>query len=254
MAESILGKLRIGLLAMAHGLIDQVLDLNSVEVVRQYVRDLETGIAKLQETLAEMKGSQRTAQRELDRLTGNIDELDTNIDIILTDGNPDNDRLAVDMEARLNDMKSSLADRRQVFNDNDTAQTAIERTLTAVEARRNAMVARIDELERTAEATRAKEAAAAAVEAANNIGVAAGGEPSVDDVAARIERQADAAQARLDAALNTSTEVSAPVDERRALAEAAIEARRKRLAAKADRDVAASSDGDHTTAASRLTA
>jgi hypothetical protein len=81
--------------------MDKVIDLNSIGAVKQYVRDLEAGLEDLEDASAVAAGHVRTVQREADQLRSQINELNTNIDFILSDSKPENDYLATPLEARL---------------------------------------------------------------------------------------------------------------------------------------------------------
>ncbi|MEK7566941.1 MAG: PspA/IM30 family protein, partial [Patescibacteria group bacterium] len=51
-------------LASIHSLLDKAIDLNSVAVVKQHVRDLENALSELENGAAEAAGYVRTLNRE----------------------------------------------------------------------------------------------------------------------------------------------------------------------------------------------
>ena len=59
-----LQKLRIVTLGAAHDLLDREIDMNSPSALRQYVRDLEDAIGKMNSELAVQEGGVRTLNRE----------------------------------------------------------------------------------------------------------------------------------------------------------------------------------------------
>ena len=69
--------------------------------MKQYVRDVENALEDLEDAAATAAGHLRTVQRDQVQLQSQINELNRNIDFILTDVNPANDHLAKPLEARL---------------------------------------------------------------------------------------------------------------------------------------------------------
>jgi len=80
-------KARIAALSAAHSLMDKVVDLNSIGAVKQYVRDLENALEDLEDASAAATGHVRTVQRDADQIKSQIQELNQNIDFILSDNN-----------------------------------------------------------------------------------------------------------------------------------------------------------------------
>ena len=228
--ETLAGKLRIAILGNLHDLVDKVIDLNSVAAVKQYVRDLENGLEKLGISIAEQDGALKTLQRTAESKSARIEELSENIDRILSDGNPDNDNLAVGWQQNLNRMKAELASLRQELEAAQSADDALKQTEQALRSKKDAMNAQIEHLESMDRVTKAREAAAASVQAAIQIGTSAGVGVSVDDVAHRMQQRSDVAEAKLQQAMGNLSGM-AGTDESLEMAKLDIEARKQRLAA-----------------------
>jgi phage shock protein A len=225
---SIFDKARIAALSAAHGLMDKVIDLNSIGAVKQYVRDLENSLEDLEDASAAAAGHVRTVQRDADQIRSQIKELNQNIDFILTDNKPENDTLATPLEARLIGLEQRISTKdEEIATGQKTAQALAEATST-LRTRYQNMVQQIQRLEAMDRATKAKENAVKAIRQAGQI-TSAGGDVSVDAVADRIQRRADVADAKFERALgdmNGQVEKDVVI----AQAQARLEQRKARLA------------------------
>lgn len=225
---SLLQKVRVGLLTAAHGLVDAVIDMNSVGAVRQFIRDLEGSLDQLREATAEAIAYTRSLAREQSQLRAQIEELDGNIELILTDGNPDNDHLTTAMETKL----MGLEARRDQLNEEsmsaDTTANQLQGAVAQLEARHTAMVNQLQQLQALDRASKARELAAATMTKASRA-MSAGADASVDDVADKIRRRADVAGVKFEQAMG---DLGNQVDKDVTLAEAKarIEARKAKLA------------------------
>jgi phage shock protein A len=225
---SLFDKARIAALSAAHGLMDKVIDLNSIGAVKQYVRDLENSLEDLEDASAAAAGHVRTVQRDADQIRSQIKELNLNIDFILTDNKPENDSLATPLEARLIGLEQRISTKdEEIATGQKTAQALAEATST-LRTRYQNMVQQIQRLEAMDQATKAKENAVKAIRQAGQI-TSAGGDVSVDAVADRIQRRSDVADAKFERALgemNGQVEKDVVI----AQAQARLEQRKARLA------------------------
>jgi phage shock protein A len=208
--------------------MDKVVDLNSIGAVKQYVRDLENALEDLEDAAATAAGHVRTVQRDADQLRSQINELNQNIDFILSDNKPDNDSLATPLEARLIGLEQRISTKAdEIATGQKTAQALAEATST-LRTRYQNMVQQIQRLEAMDRATKAKESAVNAIRQAGQI-ASAGGDVSVDAVADRIQRRADVADAKFERALGEMND-QVQKDVVIAQAQARLEQRKARLA------------------------
>src|SRR5215468_2717970 len=105
----LLEKVRIGFLAQAHGVLDKFIDLNSPQAVRQYIRELESSIENIENDAAEAAGHVTTTDREVHKLTGQIESYDHAIDAIITSSDPSANDKARELQVKLNGFKQQLA-------------------------------------------------------------------------------------------------------------------------------------------------
>lgn len=226
---SLFQKARIAALSAAHNLMDKVIDLNSIGAVKQYVRDLEAGLEDLEDASAVAAGHVRTVQREADQLRSQINELNTNIDFILSDSKPENDYLATPLEARLIGLEQRMSTKNEELEAAQKTSKALVEATAALRAKHQGMVAQIQRLEAMDIAAKAKERAADAIQQAGRI-ASSGGDVSIDAVSDRIQRRADVADARFERALGDMTD-TVEKDVVVAQAQARLEARKAKLAA-----------------------
>lgn len=221
-------KARIAALAAAHKLLDKTIDLNSIEAVKQYVRDLEGALEDLEDASAAAAGHVRSVQRDTEQIQYQIKELNQNIDFVLSDNKPENDHLATPMEARLIGLEQRISTKDEEIAMGQKTAQALNEAVSTLRTRYQNMVQQVQRLEAMDMATRAKENAVKAMRQAGKI-ASTGSDVSIDAVADRIQRRADVADARFERAMG---EMSGMVEKDVVIAQAQarLEARKARLA------------------------
>jgi phage shock protein A len=225
---SLFQKARIAALSTAHGLMDKVVDLNSIGAVKQYVRDLENALDDLQDAAATAAGHVRTVQRDADQLKSQIKELNQNIDFILSDGKPENDHLATPLEARLIGLEQLVSTKDEEIATGQKTAQALSEAVSTLQTKYQNMVQQVIRLEAMDKAAKAKESAVEAMRQAGQI-TSAGGDVSIDAVADRIQRRSDVADARFERVMG---DMGGQVQKDLVIAQAQarLEARKARLA------------------------
>src|SRR5437868_7396984 len=143
----LLEKVRIGFLAQAHTVLDKLIDLNSPQAVRQYIRELESSIEGIENDTAEAAGHVTTTDREVHRLTGQIESYDHAIDTILSSNDPSANDKARELQVKLNGFKQQLdAKQTEVATAKETAD-AIGHSLSALRSKHQSMVQQLSTLE-----------------------------------------------------------------------------------------------------------
>ena len=104
----LLEKVRIGFLAQAHSVLDKIIDLNSPQAVREYIRELERSIEGIENDAAEAAGHVTTTDREVHRLLGQIESYDHAIDAILSSVDQASTDKARELQVKLNGFKQQL--------------------------------------------------------------------------------------------------------------------------------------------------
>jgi phage shock protein A len=226
---SLLGKIRIGVLAAAHELADKLVDLHSTGAVKQHIRDLERMLDNLEDAAAEAAGYRRTVTREEQKLAAQIAELDHNINFILSDEDEANDHLAVPMEARLVGLEELHATQQEEVAAAIRTSQSLDEVVSTLRAKHVSMVAQLKKLEAMERAAEAKERAAEAIVEADEI-TSEGADVSVDNVTRRIQERADVADVKLERAMGGMAD-KVEKDVVLAKAKARLAERKARLAA-----------------------
>src|SRR6266481_6436766 len=224
---SLLEKVRIGFLAQAHSVLDRIIDLNSPQAVREYVRELERSIEGIENDAAEAAGHVTTTDREVHRLMGQIESYDHAIDAILSGNDPASTDKARELQVKLNGFKQQLeAKQAELAAAKETAD-AIVHSLSALRSKHQSMIQQLTALDSLDKAAKDKERAARALQQAAKIS-SMGSDISVDDLAARIQARHDVADEKLKRALASVDDVTGK-DVALTQADADIAARRARL-------------------------
>lgn len=102
---SLLSKINTLIGANLHGIVDRALEGNSLQVMDQYIRDVEQNLEALEDSAATVGGTVRTLKRKYEQFANEAEKLDRNIDTLILKGKDD---LAANAQAELN-TKQELA-------------------------------------------------------------------------------------------------------------------------------------------------
>ncbi|HSM55348.1 MAG TPA: PspA/IM30 family protein [Candidatus Sulfomarinibacteraceae bacterium] len=83
---SLLEKAQTLISANLHAMVDKALEANSVEVLKQYIRDAEQNLTELEHAAATVGGEVKTLERRYNEYKKKADQLDRNIDTLLMQG------------------------------------------------------------------------------------------------------------------------------------------------------------------------
>jgi phage shock protein A len=195
---SIFGKLRTLVLSNIHSLLDKAIDLNSIEAVKQHIRDLENAIEETETSAAVAQGDMKTTSDEVKNTLARVTELQENIDFILGDGDDTNDHLATPLVEKLIGLEEALKTQREVEAANQSILANLEEVIAKLRNKHVQMVGQIAKLEVMERAAIAKNKAAEAIKQAAAM---SGDEVSIDNVSARVTRQSNIADAKLNRAM-----------------------------------------------------
>jgi phage shock protein A len=226
----LLEKVRIGFLAQAHSVLDKLIDLNSPQAVKEYIRELESSIQGIENDAAEAAGHVTTTDRDVHRLLGQVESYDHAIDAMLVSSDSASNDKARELQVKLNGLKQQLdAKQTELVTAKETAD-AIVHSLSALRSKHQSMVQQLATLETMDKAAKDKERAAKALQQAAKI-TSIGSDISVDDLASRIQARHDVADEKLKRAL-ASVDDTLGKDVALTQADADIAARRARLTGK----------------------
>lgn len=220
---SLLEKVSTLIQANLHALVDSALRSNSMAVIDQYIRDVDNNLDALEDAAATVGGQVKTLERKAAEYKKQMDELDRNIDLFLTQGKEDLARAA---QAKLNSVRglyetysSQLERQQREYKALLDARLKLQAKLTTIRQQREEMVALLD-------LAKAKEITNKAIRSLNDL--AGVGDADVARMAESIRVRLDQASARAEMAAQN---LDAQMDEAlgRSELDAQLEERKRRL-------------------------
>jgi phage shock protein A len=195
-----LQKLRTVTLGTAHDLLDKAIDLNSPASIRQYLRDLESALDKMKSEQAVQDGQIRTSTREKSELESKIATDKETITKLMASTAPNAKDLVRGKAAIVLQNQTRLTQLTQDIQTQTESSAKLHTTVTNLENRHDLMVARVRDLERLDRDSKAKEAAAKALQNAGSL-IDSGASISVDDIESKMRARNDVANAKFDQAI-----------------------------------------------------
>lgn len=193
---SLLEKVSTLISANLHYMIDQALKSNSLAVIDQYIRQVQSNLEDLEEAAAAVGGEVKSIKRRLDDHEQKLVEMDRAIDAFLMEGN---ESAAVAVQSRYNSTQRLVETYREQLTRQDSEFRKLLDAKVKLEARLSTMRAEREELQALMELAKSKETTVKAMK-------------SLDDLMgsgdADIKRIADSVYARLDKA-STASEMRA---------------------------------------------
>ncbi len=226
--QSLFRKTRVLVLGNLHMLLDKAIDINSIPVLEQYVRDLETAQNGVMVQAASAKGNVTTIERNIANLRSQVDENQKNIDLLLGDNDPDNDSHAVTIEMQSQGLQSQIKTLEDSLENAKKLASNMDDAVGKIKGKHTEMMSRLNELRQLNQSANATEQAATALDQAASLSGGIDASSSIDNVEARLRARNDVANARLEEAFGG---VSGNTDDAVALAKAkdAIAARKAEL-------------------------
>lgn len=198
---SLLEKVSTLISANLHYMVDQALKSNSLAVIDQYIRQVETNLADLEDAAATVGGEVKSIQRRLIEHKQRENEIDRAIDAFLVEGN---EAAAVAAQSQLNSVQRLVETYQEQV---DRQQSEFQKLLDAkvkLEARLATMRGEREELQALLELAKSKETTVKAMK-------------SLDDLMGSgdsdIKRIAESVYARLDRATTASEMRATSLDE-----------------------------------------
>ena len=145
---SLLEKVTTLIQANLHALVDKALQSNSMAVIDQYIRDVDNNLDALEDAAATVGGQVKTLQRKRDEFKKQMEELDRNIDIFLSQKKEDLARAA---QTKYNSTKglfetyaSQLERQEKEYKSLLDARLKLQAKLTTIKQQREEMAALLD--------------------------------------------------------------------------------------------------------------
>ncbi|OGY92375.1 MAG: hypothetical protein A3B31_03405 [Candidatus Komeilibacteria bacterium RIFCSPLOWO2_01_FULL_53_11] len=193
--QSIFDKARVLLLSNLHGLLDRMIDLNSIGAVKQYVRDLEDATEQVGGQTAVAEGHYRSLDDEVKITKTQIASTEENIRLILGDDDESNDVHAETLAVKLISLGEKLTQQQADYATAKQTYEAMQQAERQLKAKHGEMLGNLKRLEAMDRTAKAQEQAAEAISAAQAL-TESGTSVSVDDVAARVRQRSAVADAK----------------------------------------------------------
>ncbi len=227
MAPSLFEKINTLISANLHGIVDNALQANSVQVMDEYIRQVERNLGDLEESTATVGGTVKTLKRKYEEFAAAAEKLDRDIDTLIVKGKDD---LAAAAQAELNTKQQLSQEYYQQWHEQDTQyqkmldmRLKLEGRLTTIKQEREHLRALIE----LAEAKKVTTKTVKSLDALSNVGDA-----EISSLSDSIRQRLDQEDARLDMATrNLSEEIDSAV--RGSEVERQLDERRQRLLGKA---------------------
>jgi len=183
----------------AHDILDRAIDANNPTMLRQYVRELEAALKNQQSEIVVAGGNVRTTARELGDIQHRLD-FETNAAKTALAANPPNTALARAHGSSAVTLQADLTAKTQEVESAKVVVTTLENALAKMDAKHTEMVSAVRRLESMDRQTKIKNQSAKAMESVASVS-AMGSDISIDNIQAKMQRQADVADERFDRAL-----------------------------------------------------
>lgn len=244
MAPSLFEKINTLISANLHGIVDRALQSNSVQVMDEYIRQVEGNLGDLEESTATVGGTVKTLKRKYEEFAATAEKLDRDIDTLIVKGKDD---LAAAAQAELNTKQQLSQEYYTQWQEQDTQyqkmldmRLKLESRLTAIKQEREHLRALIE----LAEAKKVTTKTVKSLDALSNVGDA-----EISSLSDQIRQRLDQEDARLDMATrNLSDEIDSAV--RGSEVERQLDERKRRLLGGAGGDGGASSTGGQSSSSS----
>ena len=226
MAPGLFEKINTLISANLHGIVDRALQANSVQVMDEYIRQIESNLGDLEESTATVGGTVKTLKRKYEEFAAAAEKMDRDIDTLVVKGKDD---LAAAAQAQLNTKQQLSQEYYTQWQDQDTQyqkmlsfRLKLESRLTTVKQEREHLRALIE----LAEAKKVTTKTVKSLEAFSNVG-----DEQISSLSDQIRQRLDQEDARLDmASRNLSDEIEAAVGDSEV--ERQLDERKQRLLGK----------------------
>lgn len=220
---SLFEKINTLISANLHGIVDRALESNSVQVMDEYIRQVERNLEALEDSAATVGGTVKTLKRKYEEFAASAEKLDRDIDTLIVKGKDD---LAAAAQAELNTKQQLAQEYYEQWQDQEgqyqkmlAMRLKLESKLTTVKQEREHLRALIELAE-------AKKVTIKTVKSLDQL--ASTGDEQINSLAERIRSNIDREDARLDMA---TAKLSDQIDEavQGGEIERQLEERRRRL-------------------------
>lgn len=222
---SIFQKLRTITLANLHTLLDAVGNLNTVGEFEQYVRDLQTARDQLDDQSAASRARVKMLQQQIATAQANCEAANQQIDILLGDDDPENDKLAVPLQVQLDAAAKQIGVAQGQMAATQAEVSQYDQAVKRLDIRLIEAQGKLESLRLMDQGAKASEKAARALS-----GIDFGSGPDTSGAEAKMTERAAVATNQLNRSMDRVAGAVGGVTSAEAAAAAAISERKRRLA------------------------
>jgi len=223
MAPSLFEKVNTLISANLHAIVDNALANNSVQVMDEYIRQVERNLEALEDQAATVGGTVKTLKRKYEEFAAQAEKLDRDIDTLVLKNKND---LAAAAQAELNTKQQLSQEYYEQWQEQDRQYQAMLDMRLKLEARLTTIKQEREHLRSLIELTEAKKVTTKTIKSLDSL--ANVGDEQITSLADTIRSNLDKEDARLDIATkNISEQIEETV--RGGEIERQLEERRKRL-------------------------
>lgn len=185
---SLLEKVSTLISANLHYMVDQALKTNSLAVIDQYIRQVETNLEDLEDAAATVGGEVKTLQRKVNEYEQKAFELDRAIDAFLVEGN---ETSAAAAQSKLNSTRRLVETYQEQTKRQDEEFRKLLDAKVKLEARLSTMKQEREELQALLELAKSKETTVKAMKSLDDL--MGSGDSDISGIAESIYRRLDRA-------------------------------------------------------------
>lgn len=223
MAPSLLEKIQTLISANLHGMVDRALETNSVQVMDEYIRQVEKNLEALEDSAATVGGTVKTLKRKYEEFAAAAEKLDRDIDTLLVKGKDD---LAAAAQTELNTKQQLAQEYYEQWQSQDVQYQKMLDMRLKLEGRLTSIRQEREHLRSLIELAEAKKVTLRTIKSLDQLSNV--GDEQISGLADSIRQRIDQEDARLDVATrNVSSEIDDAV--RSGEVERQLEERRLRL-------------------------
>lgn len=185
---SLLEKVSTLISANLHYMVDQALKTNSLAVIDQYIRQVETNLEDLEDAAATVGGEAKSLQRKVNEYEQKSTELDRAIDAFLVEGN---ETAAAAVQSRLNSTQRLVETYQEQSKRQEEEFGKLLDAKVKLEARLATMKQEREELQALLELAKSKETTVKAMKSLDDL--MGSGDSDISGIAESIYRRLDRA-------------------------------------------------------------
>ena len=194
---SLLEKINTLISANLHALVDRALESNSVQVMDEYIRQVEKNLEALEDSTVTVGGTVKTLKRKYEEFASSAEKLDRDIDTLIVNGKDD---LAADLNTKqqlAQEYYEQWQDQEQQYQKMLDMRLKLESKLTAIKQEREHLRALIELAE-------AKKVTTKTIKSLDDL--ASTGDAEITGLTEQIRARLDQEDARLELATTNLTD------------------------------------------------